>query len=225
MKNGGFQIMAELKGLSQSLLENVTNDFFSMLGNTTTSVKIEISSNQEMEACTNGIKLFNRPSGKIRISNGLIKNLSHDELRFVIAHEVYHIDQNHVLQTAISNLPKILIDYYAKTNDDAKCISGVLDAINGLIYLKGDLPPLVKMAKEQEINADIWSILATRNKTDAIRCLHKLVNDDVKQWSHKWEIFKALGLNVELPVMTMEQRIENIKAGLSKFETLGYKLK
>ncbi len=51
--------MAELKGLSQSILENETKEFFSMLGNSTTSVQIEITSNHKMEACTNGIKLFN----------------------------------------------------------------------------------------------------------------------------------------------------------------------
>ncbi len=170
-------------------------------------------------------KSCNKPSGKIRIDNGLLKRLSYDELRFVIGHEVYHIDQNHVLETAIYNLPKILIDEIAKTNDSAKCISLFLDGINGLIYLKGDLPPLVKMAKEQEINADIWSILATGNKTDAINCLTKLVNNDLNQWSHKWEIFEALGLNVELPVMTMRQRIGSIQAVLSNFETQGYKFK
>lgn len=217
--------MAELKGLSQSMLENETKEFFSMLGNSTTSVQIEITSNQKMEACTNGIKLFNKPSGKIRIDNGLLKKLSYDELRFVVGHEVYHIDQNHVLETAIYNLPKILIDEIAKTNDAAKGISLFLDGINGLIYLKGDLPPLVKMAKEQEINADIWSILATGNKTAAINCLTKLVNNDLNQWSHKWEIFEALGLNVELPVMTMRQRIDSIQAVLSNFETQGYKFK
>lgn len=81
------------------------------------------------------------------------------------------------------------------------------------------------MAKEQEINADIWSILATGNKTDAINCLTKLVNNDLNQWSHKWEIFEALGLNVELPVMTMRQRIGSIQAVLSNFETQGYKFK
>lgn len=218
------QIMNRAK-LNQSVLQNATKEFFSMLGYSTTAVHVEITSNQKMEACTNGINLFNNPSGKIRIDNSLLKILSHDEQRWVIGHEVYHIYQNHVFETAICKLPKIIIDEIAKKNDVAKGISVLCDIISCGIYLKGDLPPLVKIAKKQEIDADIWAILTTRNKTAAIDCLKKLVNDDLNQWSHKWEVFGALGLNVELPVMTMKQRIADIRAGLSHFETLGYKLK
>jgi Zn-dependent protease with chaperone function len=211
--------------LNLSMLENTTKEFFSMLGNSTTSVQVEITSNQKMEAYTNGIKLFNNPTGKICIDNGLLMKLSYDEQRFVLGHEVYHIDQNDLLKTVLFNLPKNLIDEIANTNSTAKSISIFVDCINYWNYLHGGLPPLVKMAKEQEINADIWAILATGNKTAAIECLKKLVNYDLNQRSHKWEVFKSLGLNVELPVMSMQQRIDSIQAALSYYETKGYRFK
>lgn len=229
-----MQIMdwAKLKELSQSMLEkrqsileNTLRDFFSMLGNSTTKVRVEITPNQKMEAYTNGIKLFNTPTGKICIDVGLLMKLSEDELRFVLGHEVYHIDQNDLLKTVLFNLPKNLIDEIAKTNSNAKYISIFVDGINYWNYLHGGLPPLVKMAKEQEINADIWAILSTGNKTAAINCLKKMVNNDLNQWSHTWEVFKALDLNVELPVMTMQQRIDSIQEVLSYHETRGRELK
>lgn len=229
-----MQIMdwAKLEELSQSMLdkrqsmlENTSKGLFSMLGNSTTKVRVEITPNQKMEAYTNGIKLFNIPTGKICIDVGLLMKLSEDELRFVLGHEVYHIDQNDLLKTVLFNLPKNLIDEIAKTNITAKSISIFVDSINYWNYLHGGLPPLIKMAKEQEINADIWAILSTGNKTAAINCLKKLVNNDLNQWSHKWEVFKALDLNVELPVMTMQQRINNIQEVLSYYETRGYEFK
>ena len=56
----------------------------------------------------------------------------------------------------------------------------------------------------------------TRNKTAAINCLTKLVKGDLTNPSHTWE---ALGM--KLPIMTMQERINEIQNQIQRLEAYG----
>ena len=85
-------------------------------------------------------------------------------------------------------------------------VSIAVDALKLLLHGRGIPPPISALTKEHELDADIQTVLFTRNKTAAINCLTKLVNGNLESISHEWE---ALG--VKMPVMTMRERIEEIE--------------
>lgn len=162
-------------------LQNVVNQFFYKLGNSNTSVLVEIVSNPNIIAHVRGLKLalLNIPFGKICASNSLLNKLPKDETEFVLAHEAAHIDQNHLNIAILHKLPKDISDELGKNNLDAKVLSVGYDIVKLLIHSQGNLPLEVAITKQQEFDADFWATLLTGNKTAAITCLKKLVNNDL----------------------------------------------
>ena len=203
-------------------LQNVADQFFYKLGNSNTSVSVEIISNPNIIAQARGLKLplLNVPFGQICVSKSLLNKLSKDETEFVLAHEAVHIDQNHLPITILHKLPKDIIDELGKNNLDAKVLSFGYDMVKLLIHSQGNLPPEVAITKQQELDADFWATLLTGNKTAAITCLKKLVNNDLDAPSHLWEVF-----DVKLPVMKMGERIDELLKALLYYESAGYKFK
>jgi len=141
-----------------------------------------------------------------------------DELKFVLAHEVVHIDQSHLPITILLKLPKEIIDELGKEYPAALGLSILWDLVKLWIRLQGSLPPEAAITKQQELQADIWAIFLTGNKTAAITCLKKLVNNNLDAYSHLWEVF-----DVKLPVMTMRERIQEILTMISQYERQGYR--
>lgn len=68
------------------------------------------------------------------------------------------------------------------------------------------------------MQADIWAIFLTGNKAAAITCLKKLVNNNLDAYSHLWEAF-----DLKLPIMTMRERIDELRKMLSYYEQQGHK--
>lgn len=167
-----------------------------------------------------GLKLFSIPLGQIEISKLLVNTLSTDELNFVLAHEIFHIDQNHLPIEILVKLPRRIIETLGKEDIVAANLSTIWDFIKIWIYSQGSLPPEAAITKQQELQADIGAIWLTNNKTAAIQCLSKLVNNDLSQPSHLWEI-----LDVTLPIMTMHERIREIMNIISAYENQGYRFK
>jgi len=198
-------------------LQNIVNEFFFKLGNSSTRVSVEITNDPKIIAGARGLKLFNIPIGQIYVSKALLKKLSMDELKFVLAHEVVHIDQSHLPVTILFKLPKEIIDELGKEEPVALGLSIIWDLVKLWIHFQGGLPPKAAITKQQELQADIWAIFLTGNKTAAITCLKKLVNNDLNAPSHLWEVF-----DVKLPVMTMRERIQEILRTISQYESQGY---
>jgi len=161
--------------------------------------------------------LLKVPVGQILVSDSLIRKLSENELKFVLAHEVVHIDQSHLPVKILLELPKKIIDELGKISPLAFHFSILWDIIKLVFRFFGGLPPEAAITKQQELQADIWAIYLTRDKTAAINCLKKLVNNDLDEPSHLWEVF-----NVKLPIMTMRERIDLILKTLSWYEKQGY---
>jgi len=200
-------------------LQRIANKFFNDLGNDTALVVVEIFDNQKTLAEAKGFKfpIFNVPFGQIRVSSSLLDSLSEDEIKFVLAHEVVHIDQNHLPIGILAKLPEAIIEDLGKNESNAKVLSTVLKLVKLYIHSQGDLPPDVAITKQQELQADFWAIWLTKNKTSAITCLRKLVNNNLNTYSHIWEVF-----DVKLPIMTMRERIIEINKTLSYYEKVGY---
>lgn len=200
-----------------SKLQNFANAFFFKLGNSRIQVSVQITDESKIIAGARGLKLFNIPVGQIWVSKSFLQNLPEDEAKFVIAHEVVHIDQNHLPATVLLKLPKAIIDELGKVDVRALGLSLLWDFIKLWIRFQGGLPPEAAITKQQELQADVWAIFLTGNKTAAINCLKGLVNNNLDSPSHLWEIF-----DVKLPIMTMRERIGEILETLSYYERQGY---
>jgi hypothetical protein len=94
----------------------------------------------------------------------------------------------------------------------------LVHALKAVCVVSGTLPPEASISKAQEIGADVQAICLTRNLPAAISTLAKLVNSDLEQPSHSWEY---LGIN--LPIMTMRERINEIQRSIQKLNTYGFK--
>jgi len=203
-------------------LQLLSDEIFSRLGYQKTSVFVEIINDPKILAGARGVTLplFNVPFGRIYINRLLDSMLSSEEIQFILAHEAVHIHQNHLPVSVLAKLPKIWLDELSLEYPGASVLSLIWDSIKIWIYGQGGLPPEVNITKQQELQADVWAIFLTRNKTAAINCLKKLVNNDLNQPSHEWEV-----LDVKLPVMTMQERIGEIMVDLLWLETQRHKFK
>jgi Zn-dependent protease with chaperone function len=202
-----------------TLLQARVDSFFRALGVQEHGVKVEIVSGKSLPAVARGVNLWNYPFGQILIHTNLTA-FSKDELDFILAHELMHIFYNHLPISVLASLPQSMIDALVKVNSDALWLKLVIDFLKLLPLFSGSLPPEVSLTKDQEIQADVFSICLTGNRTAALEALKKLVDSRLDEASHKWEAF-----GVELPVMTMKQRLAEIQRITSEYEKLGYKFR
>ncbi len=97
---------------------------------------------------------FAAPGGYIFVTIGLLKTLKNEaELAGVLAHEVAHITQKHMLETIrrgalLSNVSEVTM---AAMNKDPKMFSNVIDEITDKLFTKG-------MDKDKEYEADVYGV-------------------------------------------------------------------
>ena len=97
---------------------------------------------------------FAAPGGYIFVTIGLLKALKNEaELAGVLAHEVAHITQKHMLETIrrgalLSNVSEVTL---AAMNKDPKMFSNVIDEITDKLFTKG-------MDKDKEYEADVYGV-------------------------------------------------------------------
>jgi Zn-dependent protease with chaperone function len=134
------------------------------------------------------------------------------EVQFILAHEIAHIYKNHSINTLMWNIiERILknLDYNAPI---------IVDTFKGLLALlsSSNLPPNAEDLKNNEYEADLIALnYITGDLRSAISCLQKLSNSDPNSPSHTWELF-----NLNLPAMTLKQRIEVLKERYYSFRTV-----
>jgi hypothetical protein len=125
------------------------------------------------------------------------------EVQFILAHEIAHIYKNHSINTLMWNIiERILksLDYNAPI---------IVETFKGFLALlsPNNLPPNAEDLKNNEYEADLIAVnYITGDLRNAISCLQKLSNGDLNSPSHTWELF-----NLNLPAMTLKQRIEVLK--------------
>lgn len=138
--------------------------------------------------------------GLIGASSNLISIMTHEELKFVVAHEVGHILHSHVLfNLAPSILKEIIGD---RDFEDVKKFFALFEIF---LMLTGKEGFVRKITKDKELDADRFAILLMRDKESAKSALLKLVNNDMDQVSHMCKIG-----DVQLPALTIRERIESI---------------
>jgi Zn-dependent protease with chaperone function len=134
------------------------------------------------------------------------------EVQFILAHEIAHIYKNHSLNTLMWNI----IERILKNLDyDAPLI---VETFKGFLALlsPNNLPPNAEDLKNNEYEADLIALnYVTGDLRSAISCLQKLSNSDPNSPSHTWELF-----NLNLPAMTLKQRIEVLKERYYSFRTI-----
>ena len=140
------------------------------------------------------------------------QQFSEKEVQFILAHEIAHIYKNHSLNTLMWNI----IERILKNLDyDAPLI---VETFKGFLALlsPNNLPPNAEDLKNNEYEADLIALnYVTGDLRSAISCLQKLSNSDPNSPSHTWELF-----NLNLPAMTLKQRIEVLKERYYSFRTI-----
>ena len=140
------------------------------------------------------------------------RQFTEKEIQFVIAHETAHIYKNHSLNTLMWNIIERLLvnlDYNSPL---------IVETFKGFLSLlsPNNLPPNAEDLKNNEYEADLIALnYVTGDLRNAISCLQKLSNGDPNSPSHTWELF-----NLNLPSMTLKQRIDVLKERYYSFRTL-----
>lgn len=196
-------------------IQQQVNWFLERLGNDNYNVLVNVDEAASYLAQAVGAKVFNKPIGQINLDSRLIDIVTRDELKFVLGHEVVHIDQNHIVSNALFRLPKALLKALESDNEDARTIRILWDLARTVQGLAGEKPIEAKVTRANEHQADIWSIWLNHDADAAISCLRKLVGGDLEQPSHTWEAF-----DYDFPAMTMRQRIEDIRRSLAQYPQL-----
>lgn len=134
------------------------------------------------------------------------------EIQFILAHEIAHIYKNHSLNTLMWNI----IERILKNLDYNSPI--IVETFKGFLALlsPNNLPPNSEDLKNNEYEADLIALnYITGDLRSAISCLQKLSNGDLNSPSHTWELF-----NLDLPAMTLKQRIEVLKERYYSFRAI-----
>ena len=134
------------------------------------------------------------------------------EIQFILAHEIAHIYKNHSVNTLMWNI----IERILKNVDYNGPI--IVETFKGFLALlsPNNLPSNAEDLKNNEYEADLIALnYVTGDLRNAISCLQKLSNDDLNSPSHIWELF-----NLNLPAMTLKQRIEVLKERYYSFRTI-----
>ena len=134
------------------------------------------------------------------------------EVQFILAHEIAHIYKNHSINTLMWNI----IEQILKNLDYNAPI--IVETFKGFLALlsPNNLPPNAEDLKNNEYEADLIALnYIIGDLRNAISCLQKLSNGDLNSPSHTWEL-----LNLNLPAMTLKQRIEVLKERYYSFRTI-----
>ena len=140
------------------------------------------------------------------------RQFTEKEIQFILAHETAHIYKNHSLNTLMWNIIERLLvnlDYNSPL---------IVETFKGFLSLlsPNNLPPNAEDLKNNEYEADLIALnYVTGDLRNAISCLQKLSNGDPTSPSHTWELF-----NLNLPSMTLKQRIDVLKERYYSFRTL-----
>ena len=134
------------------------------------------------------------------------------EIQFILAHEIVHIYKNHSVNTLMWNI----IERILKNIDYNSPI--IVEIFKGFLALlsSNNIPPNAEDLKNNEYEADLIALnYITGDLRNAISSLQKLSNGDLNSPSHIWELF-----NLNLPAMTLKQRIEVLKERYYSFKTI-----
>lgn len=155
-----------------------------------------------------GVNLGSFPMGVIFVSPCLFNSLTEDELEFALAHEVGHIELNHVVASAVVTLGKSILtsmvaDVLECTKEKAEIVLGLLQA--AWVVANKRVTVDAQLLAQREMTADAYAVGLQASKEPAVSCLRKLAALGSTSVSHVVETgaFK-------LPALTIEQRVDAV---------------
>jgi len=183
--------------------------------NCSSRIRVRVYSEDErLLAEALGGRLFSVAVGTVSLHGRLVDELNPAELRFVLGHELTHIYANHLL----ARLPKPLMRELAEESPFLGAVSVALDVFDLVRHLGYGDSLQGGITRDQEVEADLCAIWVTGNKSACFSALQRLSGGNLDQASHMWE---ALG--VELPAMTLRERLGLVQARVAQLERLGHR--
>lgn len=180
-------------------LELRATHFLATHGHHNADVSVDVSSGFEAYA-TGSVG-----AGEITLGRALMALLTTDEIDFVLAHEVIHLSEAHILGRLPFRLARSFYETVGRREPMVQLGLIAYDIWKMFQHSQGTPPPAEALIKEQELQADAGAVRLTGKLGPAVSALTKLAGGDLDGPSHTWE-----ALSVELPVFTVRERIREL---------------
>jgi Zn-dependent protease with chaperone function len=209
-----FISFIKLSSLDINILQNYVNNIFKRLGATSSAVTIIPTIYLSTSTIGFNPNIIGLPvRGTIYVNLNELAYFSDIEILFILGHECIHIYNNHIwARTGWTIIEDFFSGLDAKKIGTVDVIKTLYSLINGLVN-NTFLTPREETIRDQEYEADelaVKLIIGQNNLQSAINCLNKLTNYNPKLVSHEWKLYST-----PIPIMTMEQRINELKNRIS----------
>lgn len=192
-------------------LQTIINNYFQRIGymqNFVDGLVFKEKKDDSPAFCL-GLQAINIPLGFIFVSEGLLKVLTQEELKFLVLHEMGHIMKNHVVGASLIWLAKSwIIDLIADSVEVSQQVARQL--LEGLkafyVLVKRERTIEEKAKAKHELEADHYAVTVQDRKDPAISTLHKLSQGNIRAPSHV-----TFDGTFPFPVISYEERIEAIR--------------
>jgi Zn-dependent protease with chaperone function len=194
-------------GVQDPTLTAKVDQYLRRLGCTTPAVVVMVTTDGLATAA--GITMFGVSFGQISVSKSLLATLSADPeaLDFVLAHEVAHIWESHLVAKGAFAIARAMLDQEAKTDPVLLTMLAAWDVAKVVLFAGGNLPIDAALTKEQELDADALAARLVGSVDAGHRALLTLVGGNRSAPSHTWEVFQTAA-----PVMTVGERLAALDA-------------
>lgn len=173
----------------------------------TSGVRVELNDDPEFSAQALGLRKDRRAEGTITVGRRLLTLLTPPELRYVLAHEVWHILDNHLAGRLGLRIVRLLVEGVARKRRSVKAMLDAYDADVERRYAAGDLPLWPSVMLAQEVAADVAAVREVGGDVSIARgALRKLAKGNLGAPSHHWR----LG-----PIASLETRLAQVERKLS----------
>ncbi|GAB4212802.1 MAG: hypothetical protein OHK0013_35970 [Sandaracinaceae bacterium] len=189
----------------EPVLTAKAQNFLRRLGCTAPMVTVVVTPDGLASAA--GVTLFTASLGQIRVGKTLMEVLDAECLDFVLAHEVAHIWENHMVATGAFAVLRAMLDQEARSDRDLRTLLAIYDMAKVFMFASGQLPIDAALTKAQELDADALAARLVGSVDAGHRALLTLVGGDRAAPSHTWEVFKTTA-----PVMTVGERLDALDA-------------
>jgi hypothetical protein len=201
----GPAVLPTDRPITQADLQARANHFLHLRGKRS-DVSVLLSEDVE-GAFADGHCVGDRAQGQIGFGTGLLEKLTPDEVDFVLAHEVVHIAENHVLPHRVPHLVETLVlDIGPLIIPELAALRFPWDVVRTGRFVAHHPDSRERITEQQEYAADAGAVRLTGKLEPAVSALTKLVDGDLSAMSHGWIVFTAA-----LPIMTMGERIAKLK--------------
>ena len=204
-EEGFWRIVAEfLRTIPDPQFQPIVNELASRRFQWNLLKAVKLSRKDSLKvgpAASLGIFL-NGPVGFVFLAEDLLTNFTPAEMRFIIAHEISHIANSHVIATQITSFfEEILVELFS---------SELVNLFKILFYLEGQKVLDQKVIRENELQVDKEATDLINDRNIGVAVLEKLAKyyagGNLDAPSHY-----SRG-RISLPVVSYRERIDNLRS-------------